>query len=166
MPIIDSILAELDTESKSTRRVLERIPESKFGWKPHEKSMTLGYLAMHVATIPGFFGKLATQDGFDAANFTPMAVPATTAELVAAFDSSMADARKFLSSLEDAKLMAPWTFSHGGKTLMTLPRIGLIRGILCSHLYHHRGQLSVYLRLLDIPVPSIYGPSADENPFA
>jgi uncharacterized damage-inducible protein DinB len=109
---------------------------------------------------------LATQDGFDAANFTPLAVPNTTAELVAVFDASMADARRFLSSLDDSNLMAPWTFSNGGKTLMTLPRIGLIRSILCNHFYHHRGQLSVYLGLLEIPVPSIYGPSADENPFA
>jgi uncharacterized damage-inducible protein DinB len=166
MPIIDSILAELDLEAKVTRRMLERLPESRFGWKPHDKSMTLGYLAVHTATIPGSFGRLATLDGYDTASFTPLAVPNTTAELVAIFDTSMADARKFLSSLDDGKLMAPWTFSDRGKALMTLPRIGLIRSILCNHFYHHRGQLSVYLRLLDIPVPSIYGPSADENPFA
>jgi uncharacterized damage-inducible protein DinB len=166
MPIIDSILAELDLEGKTARRVLERVPEGKFGWKPHAKSMTLGYLAMHLATIPGFFGRLATLDGFDAANFAPPVIPDTTAALVAVFDTSMADARKFLSTLDDGKLMAPWTFSRSGTTLMTLPRIGLIRSILCNHFYHHRGQLSVYLRLLDIPVPSIYGPSADENPFA
>jgi len=165
MPIIDSILAELEMESNTTRRVLERVPEGKFGWKPHDKSMTLGYLATHVATIPGSFAELATQDGFDAANFTPLAVPNTTAELIAVFDKSLADAKQCLSSLDDAKLMAPWTFSKGGKVLMTFPRIGLIRNILCNHLYHHRGQLSVYLRLLDVPVPSIYGPSADENPF-
>jgi uncharacterized damage-inducible protein DinB len=166
MPIIDSILEELDQEAKSTRRLLERIPESKFGWKPHEKSMTLGDLAMHVATIPGFFGRLATQDGFDAANFRPMAVPGTTPELVAIFDAGMADAKKHLSSLGDDKLMAPWSFMNGGKVLVTLPRISLIRSLLCNHYYHHRGQLSVYARLLGIPVPSIYGPSADENPFS
>jgi uncharacterized damage-inducible protein DinB len=166
MPIIDSILAELDQEAISTRRVLERLPEGKFGWKPHDKSMTLGNLAVHTATIPGAFAQMATLDGFDAANFKPREIPATTAELVAIFDASMADAKRHLSTLDDSKLMAPWTFSNGSKTLMTLPRIGLIRSILCNHFYHHRGQLSVYLRLLDIPVPSIYGPSADENPFA
>jgi uncharacterized damage-inducible protein DinB len=166
MSIIDSILAELDLEAQCTRRVLERIPESKFGWKPHDKSMTLGYLAMHTATIPGFFGRLATQDGYDTANFKPLEVPNTTAELVAVFDTSMADAKYFLSTMDDSKLMDPWTFSKEGKSLITLPRIGLIRSILCNHFYHHRGQLSVYIRLLDIQVPSIYGPSADENPFA
>jgi uncharacterized damage-inducible protein DinB len=166
MPIIDSILAELETESKATRRMLERIPENRLGWKPHEKSMTLGFLAMHVASMPGYFSRLVALDGFDVTNFTPLKVPDTAGELVAIFDTSMADARKFLSSLDDAKLMAPWTFSNAGKTMMTLPRIGLIRSMLCNHYYHHRGQLSVYLRLLDIPVPSIYGPSADENPFA
>ncbi len=166
MPIIDSILAELDQEAKATRRLLERMPEGKFGWKPHEKSMTLGDLALHVATIPGFFGKVAIQDSFDAANFKRVTPPQTTAELVAIFDDGMAEARKHLSTLGDEALMAPWTFFNGGKALVTLPRIGLIRGILCNHYYHHRGQLSVYARLLDIPVPSIYGPSADENPFA
>ncbi len=166
MPIIDSILAELDQEAKTTRRLLERLPEGKFGWKPHEKSMTLGDLALHVATIPGFFARLAIQDGYDAANFRPLTVPPTTAELVAVFDAGMADVRKHLPALGDDKLMAPWSFMNGGKTMITLPRIGLIRSILCNHYYHHRGQLSVYARLLDIPVPSIYGPSADENPFA
>ncbi len=166
MPIIDSILAELDQEAKPTRRLLERIPEGKFGWKPHEKSMTLGDLALHVATIPGFFGKVATQDSFDAANFKRRTPPKSTAELVAVFDEGMAEARKHLSTLGDKELMAPWTFFNGGKVLVTLPRVGLIRSILCNHYYHHRGQLSVYARLRDIPVPSIYGPSADENPFA
>ncbi len=166
MPIIDSILAELDQEAKSTRRLLERIPQSKFGWKPHDKSMTLGDLAMHVATIPGFIGSLATQEGFDVANFKPMKAPNTTAELVAIFDEGMKNARKNLSSLGDDQLMAPWSFVHGERELVTLPRIALIRSILCNHHYHHRGQLSVYARLLDVPVPSIYGPSADENPFA
>jgi uncharacterized damage-inducible protein DinB len=164
--IIDSILAELNQEANSARRLLERAPESKFGWKPHDKSMTLGNLAVHVATIPGLFGRLATQDGFDAANFKPMPVPNTTAELVGIFDASMADAKKYLSTLDDSMLMAPWSFKNGEKTIMTLPRIGLIRSILCNHFYHHRGQLSVYFRLLDVPIPSIYGPSADENPFA
>ena len=95
-----------------------------------------------------------------------MVAPDTTAELIAIFDKSIADAKKSLASLDDAKLLDPWTFSNQGKAMMTLPRIGLIRSILCNHLYHHRGQLSVYIRLLDIPVPPIYGPSADENPFA
>jgi len=165
MAIIDAILAEIDLEAKTTRRMLERVPEAKFGWKPHEKSMTLGYLAMHVAAMPGFFGHLATLDGFDAANFKPMVVPDTTAELLAVFDKSISDAKKSLAVLDDTKLMQPWTFSNQGKAMMTLPRVGLIRSILCNHLYHHRGQLSVYLRLLNIPVPPIYGPSADENPF-
>lgn len=166
MPIVDSILAELDQEAKSTRRLLERLPESQFGWKPHEKSMNLGTLALHVASIPGIFGKLALEDGFDAANFKPTPVPGTTAELVDIFDANMADAKKNLATLDDVKLMAPWSFTNEGKVLLTVPRIGLIRSILCNHWYHHRGQLTVYARLLGVPLPSIYGPSADENPFA
>ena len=165
MPIIDSILMETDIENKTTRRVLERVPSDKLGWKPHAKSMSLGELAIHVATVPGGIAHLATLDGFDIVNFKMPAIPATSAEIVAAFDQSVADSKAALATLDDAKLMAPWTFSRNGTVIMTMPRIGLIRSIMCNHLYHHRGQLSVYLRLLDVPVPSIYGPSADENPF-
>ena len=166
MPMIDPLLAELAMEAETTRRVLERVPDDKMSWKPHPKSMSLGGLAMHVATTTGGVSQMALKDGFDIAEFKPVPEARNNAELMAAFDKSIADARTALSSLDDAKLMAPWNFSNNGKVMMTFPRIGLIRQIALNHLYHHRGQLSVYLRLLDIPVPSIYGPTADENPFA
>ena len=165
MPLLDSILMELDVEAKTTRRVLDRVPSDKLGWKPHAKSMSLGQLAMHIATLPGGIARMATLDGFDVANFALPPVPDTTAEIVAAYDASVAGAKETLPTMDDATLMSSWTLSKGGQAIMTMPRISLLRTIMCNHLYHHRGQLSVYLRLLDVPVPSIYGPSADENPF-
>ncbi len=165
--LMDSLLGELEQEAAATRRALERVPGDKLGWKPHAKSMSLGQLALHIATIPGGIGKFLSKDGLDlgSVSFNQPAV-ASTAELLAALDESLKTAREVLSGLDDQKAMATWKLTRGGKELMAAPRIAVARSILLNHWYHHRGQLTVYLRLLDIPVPSIYGPSADENPFA
>jgi uncharacterized damage-inducible protein DinB len=166
MPLADILVGELEREAQTTRRVLERVPNDKLTWKPHAKSMTLRQLAQHVATIPGGISGMARLDSFDVEKFSEPPQLESTAAIVAAFDESVAQAKTNLAATDDAAMMANWSFNMGGKPIMTIPRIGVYRSILFNHLYHHRGQLTVYLRLLDVPVPSIYGPSADENPFA
>ena len=167
MPIVDSFLQELEQEAATTRRVLERVPTDKLDWQPHAKSMTLGVLATHVAKTPGLIAELASGESWDlSAGGTGPGTSASTAEILAAFEEDIALAKKTLGKWDDATATTSWSITKDGKTLMTLPRIGVIRMIALNHWYHHRGQLSVYLRLLDVPVPSIYGPSADENPFA
>ena len=166
MPLADMFIRELELEAKTTRRVLERVPDDKLTWKPHTKSMSLRQLAQHVATIPGNISGMAKLDGYDVEKFSEPPALESTAAIVAAFDASVAQAKADLAATDDAAMMKDWSFRMGGNPIMTIPRIGVYRSILLNHLYHHRGQLSVYLRLLDVPVPSIYGPSADENPFA
>ena len=166
MTIADTLIMELEREAEITRRVLARVPDGKLTWKPHTKSMTLGRLAQHVATIPGSISGMARLDGYDVEKFSEPAQLESAAAILAAFDESVAQAKTNLGATDDAAMMKDWSFSMGGRSIMTIPRIGVYRTILLNHLYHHRGQLSVYLRLLDVPVPSIYGPSADENPFA
>lgn len=166
MPTIDSILAELEQEGKTTRRLLERVPTDKLGWKPHAKSMSLGQLALHVATTPGMVAQFSTDSPREVPQFGETPAAASTSDALKALDESLASARTILSGLDDQALMAPWRMTRNGNTLMEVPRIGVLRSIMLNHWYHHRGQLSVYLRQLDVPLPSIYGPSADENPFA
>jgi uncharacterized damage-inducible protein DinB len=166
MTIADTLIMELEREAKTTRRVLERVPNDKLTWKPHVKSMSLAQLAQHVATIPGGMAGIAKFDGYDVEKFSAAPEPASAAAIVATFDENVAQAKDALRATDDAAMMKDWSFRMGGQPIMTIPRIGLYRTILLNHLYHHRGQLTVYLRLLDVPVPSIYGPSADENPFA
>ena len=165
MPIADMLISELEREAKTTRRVLERVPDDKLTWKPHVKSMSLGRLAQHVATIPGAISGMAMFDSYDVEKFSEPPELESRAAILAAFDESLAQAKTNLAAADDAAMMKNWSFNMGGKPIMTVPRIGVYRAILLNHLYHHRGQLTVYLRLLDVPVPSIYGPSADENPF-
>ena len=167
MRLIDPSIMELDREASSTRKMLERVPEGKNEWAPHPKSMTLGKLATHVATLPRWAGFLR-EDAFDIdlnAVGTPPPPP-TTAGLVALFDKTIADAKSVLSGLDDVRAMGLWTLSMKGKTVFVMPRLAVVRMMILNHSVHHRGQLSVYLRLLDVPVPGMYGPSADENPFA
>ena len=164
MRLIDPIVAELDQESQTTRRVLERVPEDKLAWKPHPKSMSLGQLALHLATAPGVVATIAFQDRVEAPSFEQPEAK-SRAEILEAFTQGLATAKDLLTTIDDARAMATWTLARGGKVLMAVPRLAMIRAILLNHSYHHRGQLSVYLRLLNVPVPSIYGPSADENPF-
>ena len=155
---------ELEQEARTTRRVLERVPEDKLAWKPHAKSMSLGQLALHVATTPGNVAEIATHTSVEVPNFEqPEATSAS--QLVSALDESLAKARSILAGFDDTAMATNWSAKSGDREVMTVPRAALLRSIMLNHWYHHRGQLSVYLRLLDVPVPSIYGPSADENPF-
>src|SRR5712692_7658138 len=164
MRIVDSFLSEIDQEAKATRRLLERLPEDKLTGKPHPTSMSLGKLGMHLATINGAIAGMAAKDSFDMPP-PPQPEPTTKAEILAAFEKSLTDAKSLLNQVDDARAMANWSMNMGGKPMMTMPRAAVYRVIMCSHQYHHRGQLTVYLRLLDVPIPSVYGPSADENPW-
>jgi uncharacterized damage-inducible protein DinB len=164
MSIAQALLAELEQESEATRRVLERVPQAHLSWKPHPKSMSLGQLALHVATVPGAVAELLVPDAMEAPQFVhPEATSA--AELVPALAASVARARQHLGQLSDAAMGATWRVMKGDRELMAMPRAAFARAIMLNHWYHHRGQLLVYLRLLNLPVPSVYGPTADENPF-
>jgi uncharacterized damage-inducible protein DinB len=166
MPLVDALLPEFDHEMTVTRKLLERVPEDKFDWKPHPKSMSLGQLAQHVATIPMWGSMTMNVAELDLGGSPPPAAMKTRAELLAAFDQNVAATRTALTGRGDGELMAPWALKHDGKTLFTMPRAGVWRGFVISHLIHHRGQLSVYLRMNDVPIPSMYGPSADEGAFS
>jgi len=165
MTIIEGMLQELEQEAQTTRRVLERVPEAHLAWKPHAKSMSLAQLALHVATLPGGVAAIATQNPFPIPDFTP-ASATSVAELVPALTRSVADARALLGGMSDADLAVTWRLVDGDRELMAIPRGAMLRGLMLNHWYHHRGQLAVYLRQVGALVPSIYGPSADENPFA
>jgi uncharacterized damage-inducible protein DinB len=166
MRIIDGLLAELEQEAETTRRVLERIPQAHLSWKPHAKSMSLGQLALHVATVPGNVAELAALDIVPAPPAFVQPEAATAAELVPSLTASVAKAKQALGGFDDAGMAAMWRLQIGGKDILAMPRAAFVRAIMLNHWYHHRGQLLVYLRLLDQPVPSVYGPTADENPFA
>ncbi|MFN7987206.1 MAG: DinB family protein [Thermoanaerobaculia bacterium] len=165
MRLIDPLLLEFDRECSATRKCLERLPADKLTWKPHEKSMSLGQLAGHVATIPAWIGGALLADGFDLAKGMDRPPVDTVENIVASFETSAKMAKAAMAQLDDAKAMGDWTFSNNGQAVFSMPRIALVRTILLNHAYHHRGQLTVYMRLLDVPVPAIYGPSADDNPF-
>jgi uncharacterized damage-inducible protein DinB len=165
MTIANALLAELEQEAQTTGRVLERIPQAHLSWKPHPKSMSLGQLALHVATVPGNVAELAAMDTIPEPPAFVQAEAATAAELVPALAASVAKARRHLGGLDDAAMGATWRLMIGGREVMAMPRVAFARAVMLNHWYHHRGQLLVYLRLLDLPVPSVYGPTADENPF-
>jgi uncharacterized damage-inducible protein DinB len=166
MNLIDGLLAELDQEAETTRRVLERIPQAHLSWKPHPKSMSLGQLALHVATVPGNVAELAAIDTVSEPPQFVQPEAATASELVPSLTESVARARRALGSFDDARMGVMWRLQSGGKDILAMPRAAFVRAIMLNHWYHHRGQLLVYLRLLDQSVPSVYGPTADENPFA
>jgi uncharacterized damage-inducible protein DinB len=165
MRLVDSLLMEIDQEAQTTKRVLDRVPEDKLAWKPHPKSYSLGQLALHIASVPGSVASLAERDTMEVSTFS-QAEAKSRKEVLDTFSKSLESAKETLNKMDDARLMATWKLTKNGRVLMSVPRIGFIRSILMNQTYHHRGQLSVYLRMLDVPVPSIYGPSADENPFA
>lgn len=167
MRLIDPLIMELDREAASTRKMLERVPEGKNDWKPHPKSTALGKLATHVATIPGWSETLKG-DGFNVGvdKRDVPSPPANAALLVALFDKTVSEAKSTLNTLDDERAMGLWSLSMMGKPVFSMPRIAVVRTLILNHAVHHRGQLSVYLRLLDVPIPGMYGPSADENPFA
>jgi uncharacterized damage-inducible protein DinB len=166
MTIAAAFATELRQEATATKRVLDRVPEQHLAWQPHPKSMSLGQLALHVATLPGQLVQFVAGDALDvdAVPKTPPAV-ATRGDLLAAFAASVERAQTYLGDLSDDRAMATWRLVAGDRPLIAAPRAGVVRSFLFNHWYHHRGQLVVYLRLLDVPVPSVYGPSADENPF-
>jgi len=166
MRMIEGLLAELEQEAETTRRVLERIPQAHLTWKPHPKSMSLGQLALHVATVPGMVAELAALDTIPEPPAFVQPEAATASELVPSLKESVAKAKRALGGFDDVRMGAMWRLQRGGKDLMAMPRVAFVRAIMLNHWYHHRGQLSVYLRMLGVPLPSIYGPSADENPFA
>jgi uncharacterized damage-inducible protein DinB len=167
MPMIQPILQELDQEAATTRRVLERVPDDRLDWRPHPKARTLGQLAMHVAIMPGAISAMATSPTPSPVPTFTDPIPTNAAELITTLDQGVEAAHRLLDNISDATLMEIWRMEDPqGTELFALPRMGLLRVLMLNHWYHHRGQLSVYLRELDIPVPSIYGPSADENPFA
>ena len=165
MRLIDPLLLEFDREASATRKCLERLPADKLAWKPHEKSMSLGQLAGHVATIPAWIGGSLLADGYDFSKGMDRPPLDTPANILAAFEASVKQAKAAMAQLDDAKAMGEWTFWNKGQAVFAMPRIALVRTILLNHSDHHRGQLTVYMRLLDVPVPGIYGPSADDNPF-
>lgn len=166
MAIKDALLPEFDIEMKKTRKCLERVPEDKFSWRPHEKSMPLGRLVSHLADIPNYGTATITLDSLDVAppGGEPRKTPqhATRQALLDAFDNSVGEARSHIEAASDEDLRKPWSLLAGGKTIFSSPRAGVLRTFMLSHLIHHRAQLGVYLRLNNVPVPSIYGPSADE----
>jgi uncharacterized damage-inducible protein DinB len=168
MAIAEAFLPEFDQEAAGVRRTLERVPADKFEWRPHEKSGTMIWLAGHLANLPQWATLTMAADELDLApGGEPMPLPPTPAsveELVATFDRHAAEARAAIAGASDAEFMTPWSLLNNGTVLMTLPKAAVIRSFVMNHLIHHRAQLGVYLRLNDVPVPSIYGPSADEAP--
>jgi uncharacterized damage-inducible protein DinB len=164
MTINEALAAELKQEAATTRRLLERVPQDSLGWKPHDKSMTLGRLAGHVAELPGLFAMVLTEDALDFASgkYQPFN-PENASELPEVFDQRVAAALDALGNQSGEAFAKNWQMRRGERVLLEMPRAVALRAIGLNHLIHHRGQLSVYLRLLDVPVPSIYGPSADDN---
>lgn len=164
--IVAPMAVEFRQEAATTRRVLEKIPADKLNWRPHAKSLSMGQLALHIAVVPGRILPMLqkTEHEIDPGAFK-FEEPKSVVEILAVLDQSTKDAGAFLNALTDEEARASWTLKAGDRTLFTKSRMEVVRMIMLSHIYHHRGQLSVYLRLLDVPVPSIYGPSADDNPF-
>ena len=164
---LSPMLQEFHRESATTRRVLDRVPADKLDWTPQVKSMTIGTLANHIASVPGGISRIAQNDvhEIDPAAFAPPQ-PKDKQEILDAFEASSKTAQEFIEGLTESMATATWRLKANGQEILAIPRVELIRNIMLNHWYHHRGQLSVYLRLLEVPVPSIYGPSADENPFA
>jgi uncharacterized damage-inducible protein DinB len=168
MTIGQSMLAEFDQEMQNTRKTLERVPDDKWNWKPHDKSGTVGWLAGHIATLPGWATMTIRTEEFDYApvggksSYQP---PKTEnrKDLLAAFDKESAEARAALASVSDEEMLTTWKLLAGGQEIFAMPRVAVIRGVVMNHLIHHRAQLGVYFRLMGVPVPGLYGPSADEN---
>jgi uncharacterized damage-inducible protein DinB len=165
--VLEPMLSEFREEAAITRRVLERVPADKLSWRPHRKSMSIGQLAAHIASVPGAISRIAQLDEFDAsqANFETPA-PNSKEEIQVTFEKSVREAEACLSEMTAQAAGGTWRLTLGRKEISSQPRVAVLRSLMLNHWYHHRGQLSVYLRLLDVPVPVIYGRSADENPFA
>ena len=165
MKISETLLPELDQEMAGTRKVLERVPDDKLAWKPHAKSFTMGALATHVATISGWGSTALESDKFDLAapGVQPPQSVGSRRELLEHFDAGVKKLRGALLAAEDAQMLAPWSLVKGDQVIFTMPRVAVLRSMIMNHTIHHRAQLGVYLRLNDVPVPGLYGPSADEQ---
>lgn len=164
MTMTESLIGELNEEAEATRRVLERVPEDRLSWRPHPKSMSLGELALHVAQTPGGVAELLDELSAGAPDFSNRPEASSRTELLSALEESVANATSKLSAWGEEGLEAEWRMTDGGETLVASSRVSMVRAIMLNHWYHHRGQLLVYLRLLDVPVPAVYGDSADEAP--
>lgn len=165
MAIAESILPEFDHETATTRALLERVPQDKAEWKPHHKSMSLGQLAMHIANLPqwAFYALERTEFDTNPPDGARVTGPSyeSSAKLLQVYDANVAAARALVARTTDGEFMVQWTLKNGGKSMFSMPRVAVLRSFILNHTVHHRGQLSVYLRLLDVPIPSIYGPTAD-----
>ena len=166
MRIADSILMELDQEAEITKRLLDILPEDKLSWRPHPKAKSLGELAMHVARLQGGVAELSQLDSAQPSDIPADPEATSRAQILETFAQSLKKAKDIVGSTDDARAVAEWKLTKDGQTVVAMPRFGFWRTVLLNHNYHHRGQLSTYLRQLDVPLPSIYGPSADTNPFA
>jgi uncharacterized damage-inducible protein DinB len=162
MSFVQRFLTEFDHEMNNTRKMLERVPDDKLAWKPHEKSMILGRLASHVADFPTWAMTTAQVDSLELDPAYRPVIPNTKSEILQKFDKDLSSARQAISKLSEEQLTAIWTLKFGDTKVFELPRAEVLRITVMNHLIHHRGQLSVYLRLLDVPIPGMYGPSADE----
>ncbi|HEY2014239.1 MAG TPA: DinB family protein [Bryobacteraceae bacterium] len=167
MSALEPIIMEIDQESIATSRLLERIPEEHLSWRPHEKSMTLGQLALHIATIPGNIAAMLSGDShqINPAAFANMPAATSRRQVMDALATSLTQAREFLSGLDAERAAATWQLMAGSQVIMALPRAGVVRTVMLNHWYHHRGQMTVYLRMLNVPLPAVYGRSADESAF-
>jgi uncharacterized damage-inducible protein DinB len=165
MNLSAALLPEFDMEMGNLRKTLERVPDEKLDFKPHPRSNTMGWMMNHLANLPGWATITLKQDGLDFGPDMREPMVATTAEVLAVFDKNLAAARAALAEASDEDLMKNWTLSNQGKEIFSMPRIACLRGMIMNHMIHHRAQLTVYLRLNDLPVPALYGPSADEGTF-
>jgi uncharacterized damage-inducible protein DinB len=165
MAIAEALLQELEQEAQTTRRVLERVPDAHLDWRPHPKSYSLGQLALHVAQVPGMVAALAMQSPARPPEFVQERAQ-RAADLVPTLNESVGQARSTLAAASDERMLETWRLVAVDRELLAMPRAAFLRAIMLNHWYHHRGQLTVYLRQLNVPVPSVYGPSADENPFS
>jgi uncharacterized damage-inducible protein DinB len=163
MAIKDALFAEYGHEMGTTRKLLERVPENNLAWRPHQKSMTLGGLSTHLCNIPHWGGTILNDPSFDLAGAPPnVAELVSRADILKLFDDATKQTRGWMNK-SDGEYMAMWTLKRGGQEMFSMPRVGAFRSFILNHIIHHRGQLSVYLRLNDVPVPPIYGPTADEG---
>jgi uncharacterized damage-inducible protein DinB len=165
MRFVDILLVEFDREARLTRQVLERLPGDRLDWQPHPRSRTLGQLALHLAELPRWGASVAAGAEFDLEQISiaPPMAPSNVAALLTLYDANTSEARRAVSTRTDAELLAPWTLRRAGDEVFTVPRLMAVRTVLLQHATHHRGQLTVYLRLLDVPLPPLYGPTADEG---
>jgi uncharacterized damage-inducible protein DinB len=161
MDLNEPLIAELQIEAGTTRKMLERVPQDALAWKPHEKSRTLGEIAAHIANLPGLFIATLNQDEFDRYDYK--AATDTVADILDTFDRNISNALEVLKTQSNERLLAPWRYKYGEQVIFEMPRLVVIRTTALNHLIHHRGQLTVYLRLLDVPLPPVYGPTADES---